>query len=142
MPRPINGQFRSLGVIVAVVLSVSAIAQTPGFARPKPPRPPVPTSPENAPPRPEPLNGAVLNPRPSIFNEPTYNRLSGGRRAELPPDRRVRRPGAPPPPGVERPPAPEPRGVRRPGATPPPPGVERPPAPGEQAIPVPPPNTP
>jgi len=42
MTRPINGQFRSLGVIVAFVLSVSAIAQTPGFARPKPPAPPLP----------------------------------------------------------------------------------------------------
>lgn len=127
---------------VAVAMSVSAIAQTPGFARPKPPRPPVPTSPENAPPPPGPLNGGVLNPRPSIFNEPTYNRLSGGRRAELPPDRRGKRPGARRP-GVDRPPAPEPRGVRRPGEpVPPPPGVDRPPAPGEQPVPVPPPNTP
>lgn len=133
MPRPINGQFRSLGVIVAFVISVSAIAQTPGFARPKPPAPPVPTSPENAPPPPRPVNGGALNPRPSIFNEPTYNRLSG-RRAELPPDRGARRPGATPPPGVDRLPALGSRRVAPPASLPNPPG--------EQPVPVPPPNAP
>ena len=124
MPRPTNFNSRLLSVFLAMGIGSIAIAiQTPGFAKPRPPRP-VPTPPA-------PLNQGALNPRPRIFDEPPYNHLSG--RPPAPDGMRDRRPDVLPREGDR----PTPPGARQ--VAPPPP---LPNAPGEQSIPVPSPKRP